>query len=72
MKIYRLLTGTDDAAFCKRVSKALNMGWTLHGSPSISYDPQSRRPICAQAIVKDASGTWSDDMLRDDFKLSEL
>ncbi len=71
MKLYRLLTGTDDAAFCKRVSQALNQGWTLHGSPAVGFDPESGRPICAQAIVKDAPGDWSDEMLVDDFRLSE-
>jgi hypothetical protein len=71
MKLYRLLTGTDDAAFCKRVSQALNRGWNLHGSPSVSYDPQKGRTICAQAVVKEADGEWSDTMLEDDFKLSQ-
>ena len=71
MKLYRLLTGTDDAAFCKRVSQALNQGWDLHGSPALSHDPQSGRPVCAQAIVKQADGDWSDDMLADGFKLSQ-
>ncbi len=71
MKLYRLLTGADDAAFCKRVSQALNKGWSLHGAPSVSYDPNNQRPICAQAIVKDVPGDWTDDMLNDDFKLSQ-
>jgi hypothetical protein len=71
MKLYRLLTGTDDAAFCKRVSQALNQGWELYGAPAVSHDPQSGRPVCAQAIVKQAAGEWSDDMLADGFKLSE-
>jgi hypothetical protein len=71
MKLYRLLTGTDDAAFCKRVSQALNLGWSLHGSPSVSYDPDKRQTICAQAIVKEASGEWSEDMMNEDFKLSQ-
>ncbi len=71
MKLYRLLTGTDDTAFCKRVSQALNKGWSLHGSPAVSYDPDNNRTICAQAIVKDAHGDWSDDMMDDDFKLSQ-
>jgi hypothetical protein len=30
---YRLLTGTDDTAFCYRVSEALDFGYELHGSP---------------------------------------
>ena len=71
MKLYRILTGTDDAAFCKRVSQALNRGWSLHGSPSVSYDTQQGRTICAQAVVKEADGDWSDTMLDDDFKLSQ-
>lgn len=71
MKLYRLLTGTDDVAFCKRVSQALNQGWELHGSPAVSYDSDNRRTICAQAIVKDADRDWSDDMMDDDFKLSQ-
>ena len=71
MKLYRLLTGADDAVFCKRVSQALNNGWSLYGPPSVSYDPDVRRPICAQAIVKDAPGEWSDDMMGDDFRLSQ-
>lgn len=70
MKLYRLLTGADDAAFCKRVSQALNRGWSLHGSPAVSYDAETGKPICAQAIVKDVPGDWADDMLNDDFKLS--
>ncbi|MFB9158416.1 DUF1737 domain-containing protein [Chromobacterium violaceum] len=28
---YRLLTGPDDSAFCKRVSEALAQGYRLHG-----------------------------------------
>jgi hypothetical protein len=31
VRLYRLLTGGDDAAFCKKVSAALNNGWELHG-----------------------------------------
>ena len=36
MKLYRLLTGPDDSAFCARVEGLLNRGWQLHGSPSIA------------------------------------
>jgi hypothetical protein len=31
---YRLLTGPDDAAFCRRVSEALALGYELYGSPA--------------------------------------
>lgn len=46
---YRLLTGPDDAAFCKRVSEALAQGWRLHGSPAATYD--GTRVIVAQALL---------------------
>ena len=49
MDVYRILTGFDDAAFCHRVTEALNKGWSLYGSPSITYDPEQKRVICAQA-----------------------
>ena len=35
---YRLLTGTDDRAFCERISEALDDGYRLHGSPSIAVE----------------------------------
>ena len=56
MDVYRILTGTDDAAFCHRVTEALNKGWSLYGSPSLTYDPEQKRVICAQAVVKEVSG----------------
>ena len=46
---YRLLTGADDAGFCERVSKALEEGYELYGSPAIAFD--GKRCIVAQAIV---------------------
>ncbi|WP_430391176.1 DUF1737 domain-containing protein [Dyella sp. 20L07] len=46
---YRLLTGHDDAAFCKRVSEALNLGYELYGSPAATFDGE--RVIVAQAIL---------------------
>ncbi|RAK62126.1 DUF1737 domain-containing protein [Phenylobacterium kunshanense] len=67
MKAYRYLTGPDDSAFCHRVTAALNAGWSLHGSPSLTYDPESKRVICGQAIVKEVEGDYTPDL-----KLSEL
>ena len=32
LPIYRVLTGPDDASFCRRVSAALEMGYQLHGA----------------------------------------
>jgi hypothetical protein len=49
--IYRLLTGTDDRAFCERVSEALAQGWRLYGSPSIHWDVESSSMKAAQAVV---------------------
>jgi len=46
---YRLLTGADDHAFCERVSKALEEGYRLYGSPSVTFDGQ--RVVAAQALV---------------------
>jgi hypothetical protein len=70
LKLYRLLIGGDDAAFCKKVSEALNKGWALHGSASITFDTQGGRVVCGQAVVKEAGGEWTDAMLEDSFKLS--
>jgi hypothetical protein len=47
--VYRLLTGKDDDAFCRRVSEALAMGYTLYGSPAISFNGD--HPIVAQAVL---------------------
>ncbi len=46
---YRLLTGTDDRAFCEKISGALADGYVLHGSPSITWDGE--RVVTAQAVV---------------------
>ncbi len=49
---YRLLTGKDDSAFCHRVTAALNAGWQLYGPPALTYDPEKREIVCAQALTK--------------------
>lgn len=46
---YRLLTGKDDAAFCRRVSEAVALGYKLYGSPSATFNGQD--VIVAQAVV---------------------
>lgn len=46
---YRLLTGKDDASFCRRVSEALAMGYLLYGSPAATFNGQD--VIVAQAII---------------------
>ncbi|MCP9991941.1 DUF1737 domain-containing protein [Streptomyces albogriseolus] len=30
LPVYRVLTGPDDSAFCRRVSEALDLGYRLH------------------------------------------
>jgi hypothetical protein len=46
---YRLLTGPDDAQFCRRVSEALDAGYRLYGSPAVTFDGD--RVIVAQAVL---------------------
>ena len=46
---YRLLTGPDDASFCRRVSEALALGYLLYGSPAATFNGQN--VIVAQAII---------------------
>jgi hypothetical protein len=68
MKLYRFLTGPDDAAFCKRVSAALNKGWQLHGSPSLTYDADLGRVVCGQAVTKEVIGVaYSDETVLSDW-----
>jgi hypothetical protein len=46
---YRILTGPDDATFCRRVSAALEQGYLLYGSPSTTFNGES--VIVAQAVI---------------------
>lgn len=46
---YRVLTGPDDAGFCRRVSEMLDLGYRLHGGPGLTFDGE--RVIVAQAVV---------------------
>ena len=62
MKLYRLLTGDDTAAFCHKVSAALNQGWELHGDPSYAFDGTNGVMRCAQAVVKEVAGTYSPEI----------
>ena len=47
---YRLLTGPDDAAFCRRVSEALDQGYQLYGSPTMAFNGTS--VIVGQALIR--------------------
>jgi hypothetical protein len=46
---YRLITGPDDAEFCRRVSEALDEGYQLHGSPTLTFDGTT--VIAGQALT---------------------
>jgi len=46
---YRLLTGPDDATFCRRVSEALALGYELYGSPAATFNGQN--VVVAQAVL---------------------
>lgn len=52
MKLYRFLTGPDDATFCHKVTAALNKGWELHGNPQYSFDQDTKTMRCGQAVIK--------------------
>ena len=56
MKLYRFLTGPEDATFCHKVTDALNKGWVLHGSPQLSFNAKTGEVICGQAVVKEVEG----------------
>jgi hypothetical protein len=47
--VYRLLTGKDDDAFCKRVSQALADGYQLYGSPAATFNGD--HVVVAQAVL---------------------
>ena len=56
MRLYRFLSGPDDASFCHKVTGALNKGWHLYGSPTYAYDRKAKAMRCGQAVVKDVDG----------------
>ena len=61
MKLYRFLTGPDDDAFCMRITEALNNGWQLYGSPTLTS--RGNQTIAGQAIIKEVTdGVFSGDI----------
>ena len=67
MRLYRFLTGPDDASFCHKVSAALNKGWELYGSPTYAFHAPSGQMHAGQAVIKHVDGKTYDP----DMKLSE-
>ena len=51
LPVYRLLTGSDDDAFCRRVSEALELGYQLYGSPAVASDRDRDQVTVAQAVL---------------------
>ena len=51
---YRLLTGKDNADFCRRVSEAIALGYQLYGSPATTFNGD--HVVVAQAVL------WPDQM----------
>ena len=51
MKYYRFLTGPDDAEFCARVTKHLNEGWELYGSPTLTFNGE--KVVAGQAVIRE-------------------
>jgi len=49
-KLYKLLTGVDDSAFCQKVTDHIEAGYTLHGSPSITAN--GGKIWVAQAVTR--------------------
>jgi hypothetical protein len=54
LPVYRVLTGPDDAAFCRRVSEAIALGYRLHGGPAAAFNGE--RVIVAQALLWPGAG----------------
>jgi hypothetical protein len=55
LPLYRILTGPDDDAFCHRVSEAIELGYTLYGSPALTT--RGETVIAAQALVWSSART---------------
>ena len=80
--LYRYLTGPDDASFCHRVrarsvkvgttftsgkrTRALSLGWSLYGQPTLTFNTVQGRVGFGQAIIKDVDAAYAPTL-----KLSE-
>ena len=54
LPVYRVLTGLDDAAFCRRVSDAIALGYRLHEGPAVTFNGE--QVIVAQALLWPGTG----------------
>ncbi len=64
MQLYRLISGPDDAKFCERVERLLNLGWQLYGAPTLSFDGSGTR--AGQAVTKEIDGDYAGFVHLDD------
>jgi hypothetical protein len=48
-KPYKMLTGVDDSEFCSKVSLHLNNGYSLYGSPTMTFNGVN--VIVGQAVI---------------------
>jgi hypothetical protein len=62
MKLYRFLSDDDTAAFCHKVTAALNAGWALHGGPTYGFDAARGVMRCGQAVVKEVPGDYTPEL----------
>ncbi len=53
MMRYRFITNDDTSEFCERVTKALQEGWQLHGSPQYAFDEKQGVMRCGQAVIRE-------------------
>ncbi|WEF23361.1 DUF1737 domain-containing protein [Paracoccus sp. S3-43] len=60
--LYRCITEDDTSRFCHRVSDALSKGWSLHGSPTMAWDPVKGVMRMGQAITKQIKADYHPDM----------
>ena len=47
---YKLITGKDNADFCDKITKLLDEGYELYGSPTMSFNGE--HIIVGQAVIK--------------------
>ena len=64
MRLYRFLSGPDDASFCHKVTAALNKGWHLYGSPTYAYDRKAKAMRCGVVDRVFARVGAADDLAR--------
>lgn len=61
--LYRCITEDDTSRFCHRVTEALAKGWSLHGGPTMAFDPEKRVMRLAQSVTKEIEADYHPDMV---------